>query len=245
MGAFSWTLGALDLSTVCEDVRIEAEGGTGWSDPGEHIPGRPGVALDPEASLLPLEIMLRTIIKGTSGSDQLEHFHQIKAALAGRNLVALGRTLPYVGAVRGMCKLVGRVQHVEDRSIYHWPLSIPSGSWQDAAETTVTYPNPVQTSGSVEIHDPTLVVDAAGTTTITASDGSTFEVVAAAGPTYPVTVTPDAGNRSGTVVDNAGADASGFVTFSHPAWLRFEPGVTVDIASTTTPTFKWRNRWGN
>lgn len=245
MGAFSWYIGTLDLSTVCEDVRIASEGGVGWNDPGEQIPGRPGVAHDPEAPLLPLEIMLRTIIKGTSGSDQLENFHKIKAALASRSPVTLKRTLPYVGTVRAMCKLVGQVQHVEDRSIYHWPLSIPSGSWQDDSESEVTYPSAVETSGSVEIHDPVMEIDAAGTTTITEPDGTTLQVVATAGPTYPVTVTPDAGNRSGTIVDDNGADASEYVTFSHGAWIRFQPGVTVSISSTTTPTFKWRNRWGN
>lgn len=245
MGAFSWYIGSLELATVCEDVRIASEGGVGWNDPGEQIPGRPGVAYDPEAPLLPLEIQLRTIIKGTSGSDQLEHFHQIKAALSGRGYATLKRTLPYVGTVRALCKLVGQVQHVEDRSIYHWPLSIPSGSWQDDTESEVTYPTNVVTSGSVEIHDPVMVIDAAGTTTITEADGTELEIVAGSGPTYPVTVTPDAGNRSGTIVDDNGDDASGSVTFSHPAWLRFQPGVTVSISSTTTPTFKWRNRWGN
>lgn len=243
MGVFTaGTLGSLTLSDVCEDARLENPGGVGFSMAGDQIPGRPGVVHDPESSRLPLELQLRTILKAGLVVEGLQKIHR---ELAGRSLVPLTTTLSFTGEIRAMCRLVGGVNPGGDPSILVWPLSVPSGSWQDASESSEgpsTSPA-VVTGGAVEIHDPIVVFSGPGTYTHTAADGTVTTITAAAGPTYPVTVEVDAGNGHGRITDNAGADAADAVTFNQAYWLRFAPNAAQSISSTVNCTTKWRNRW--
>lgn len=237
MSDFSEVLGSLTLSDVCEDVRIEDESGGYFADMGHQIPGRPGVQYDDDADLAPLVLSMRVILKAT---DAPQNLSKIKAELRKSGLVALKRTLSYPSnQIRAMVKLVTKPIQT-DPVVYTFILTAPSGSWQDASESSETgNPPTATTSGDTEIHDPRLTISAAGETEVTLSDGTVYTITAAAGPTYPVVV--DVG--AGTVLDNGGADAAGDVAFSHEHWLRLDADSAVSITTDNSVTLHWRNRW--
>src|SRR5690606_36040087 len=109
----------------------------------------------------------------------------------------------------------------------------PTGSWQDAAESSASgTPPTVVTSGDRRIDDPILVMSAPGVFELTDPDGVVYTVTATSGPDYPIVI--DVG--AGSVVDDSEADARDAVSFSHRAWLRLEPGVTQSITSTVACT---------
>lgn len=249
---FDYALNSLDLSDVCTAVRIEAEGGSSFRDSGYQIPGRDGVEFDDEAPYGPLSLVLRTVLRYTNASGAVTHsdgaaghvyenLKKIKAELAGPGEASLTRTVPHIGDVRLLCKLVGDPTPAGQQHVYLWPLTAPSGSWQDAAESSDTGnpPTGVTTTGDRIIFDPRLSISAAGETEFTLGDGTVYTVTAAAGPTYPVVV--DVG--AGTVVDDNGDDAAGDVTFSHEHWFRLHSNETATLTTDNAVTVFWRNRW--
>lgn len=253
---YSYALnGNLTLSDVCTAVRVEAEGGASFRDAGYQIPGRDGVQLDDEAPYGPLSLVLRTILRYTNSSGAVTHsdgeaghvfenLSKIKAEFAGPGLATLTRTVPDIGDVRALCKLTGNPFQGSQKHIFHWPLTIPSGSWQDASESSDTGdpPTGVTTTGDRVIFDPRLSISAAGETEFTLGDGTVYTITAAAGPTYPVVV--DVG--AGTAVDNAGADALGSITFTGDKsehWFRLHPNETASLTTDNAVTVYWRDRW--
>lgn len=242
------TLGSLTLSDVATDVLIEDEYGASFNDPGTRIPHRDGIRLDPQAPYSARTFTLKTVLRYTNsggtithGDGEAGHVYEnlslIRAELAGTGLVTFTRTVPHWGNVRALVRLLddpipeGRNLHV-----VRWILTIPSGSWQDATETSQAT-TAVSTGGNTRIHDPIIEFAAAGTITHTNADGTVSSITAAAGPTYPVTV--DVG--AGTVLDNGSVDSRGDVTFTQPWWLRMDPDGAQTF--TGTATIKYRNRW--
>lgn len=242
---FSYTLGSLTLADVAKHVIVLSEGGGGWEESTYKIPNLDGRRNDDLGTRGPMDLDLRVLLRGTNAAGAITHadgeaghyyenLSLIKAELNG-GLVALGRTAPHIGDVRAMVKLFMRPIR-ENQIMYRLPLSCPSGSWQDAAESSAAS-SAVTTSGDVRIHDPIIEFAGAGTLTHTATDGTVSSITAESGPTYPVTV--DVG--AGTVLDNGGADARGEVSFSQPWWLRMDPDGAQSF--TGTATIRWRNRW--
>lgn len=243
-------LNNLSLATVAQVVRFSDEGGNANTDPGVAIPGRPGVVIDPEAPDGPKVATLITLLRHTSSTGEVTHTDG-KAGHVFENLSKIKkelfkpatytRTYPHVGTVIATnVRLIADPKPGQVRHEYQWTLLIPEGTWKDNTESTQTgTPPTVTTKGDRWIHDPILILAAAGTFTYTDSAGTEYEVSAASGPTYPITI--DVG--AGTIVDDAGADASGKVTFSHRARLRLEPGASLSLASDVEATLKWRNRW--
>ena len=241
------TLGTLTLSDVATAAIVVDEYGASFNDSGYQIPGRDGIELDPQSPYGPRTITLKTALRYTNSSGTVTHtdgaaghvyenLSLIQAELAGSGLVTLTRTVPHIGNQRALVKLLDNPRPADNRSVVLWVLTCPSGSWQDATETSEATSS-VTTSGNRRIFDPIIVFASATTITHTASDGTVSTITAAAGPTYPVTV--DVGAR--TIIDNAAADAFGSVTFDQPWWLRMDPDGAQSF--TGTATIKYRNRW--
>lgn len=243
-------LNSLTLAHVAEVVRFSDEGGNSNTDPGVAIPGLPGVTIDPEAPDGPKIATLITLLRYTSSSGSVTHtdgrpghvfenLSKIKKELF--KPATYTRTYPHVGTVVARnVRLIGDPKPGQVRHEYQWTLLIPEGTWRDNTESTATgTPPTVTTKGDRWIHDPILVLSAAGTFKYTDSAGVEYEIEGESGPSYPVTI--DVG--AGTILDNGAADASGKVTFSHRAKLRLEPGASLSLTSTASATLKWRNRW--
>ena len=241
------TLGSLTLSDVATDVLIGNEFGGHFIDSGTHIPHQDGIRLDPQAPYSPRVLVLKTVLRYTNSSGTITHVdgaaghlrenaHLIHLELAGPGEVALTRTVPHLGDVRAMVRLLDDPAPMDARHAIGWTLTVPSGSWQDATETSEATSS-VTTSGNRRIWDPIVVFASAGTITHTAADGTVTSITAASGPTYPVTV--DVGAK--TVTDNTAADVRGDVTFTQPWWLRMDPDGAQSF--TGTATIKYRNRW--
>ena len=242
-------LGALTLSDVATDVVIEDEYGSSWNDKGYTIPHMDGVRLDSQAPYGPRTITLKTVLRYTAAGGTVTHsdgaaghvFENLskirKEFNKGSGLVTFTRTAPHVGNVRALVKLLD--DPVQDRGARHvvrWVMTCPSGSWQDASETSEATSG-VTTGGNTRIHDPKIVFASATTITHTHADGLIETITAAAGPTYPVTV--DVG--AGTILDNGSVDVRGDVTFSHAHWLRLDPDGLQTFSGTAT--INYRNRW--
>ncbi|MCI0544221.1 MAG: hypothetical protein L0Z49_07205 [Actinobacteria bacterium] len=247
----AWQLNSLVLADVASSIRVESEGGSGFADPGIAIPGRDGIRLDDLSPLAPMTLMLRLLLRYTDENGAVNHadgeaghvyenFSLVQRELAGRGLHSLKRTRPHAGQVEALCKLIGDPTPGDIRIAYLFPLAVPSGSWRSVTESSATgNPPVVTTGGSRDIWDPIIILSAASTVTVTASDGTEYEIVGGAGPTYPVTV--DVGE--GTVTDDNGDDARGDVTFTRQEWCRLEANTAISIATTASTTVKWRNRW--
>lgn len=247
---YAHALNSLDLSDVATFATIEDETPSPYNDPGVQIPGRDGRQYDSEAPFSPLVVTLRVHLRWTSAAGTVTHadgegghirenLSLIKAELNKPEPV-LARTLEHIGAVRATVKMntppiVGAQRHV-----YVFPLTVPAGSWQDSTESSNSGApaTGVTTTGDREISDPRVSLAAAGTFTVTKSDGTVYTIVAAAGPTYPVVI--DVG--AGTVTDNGGNDARGDVTFDHQHWFRLSANHTHTITGGSAEWF-WRNRW--
>lgn len=246
---YATALNSLDLEDVATFATIEDELPSSFTDPGFSIPGRDGIVFDPEAGFGPLVATLRVHLRWTDENGAVNHgdgaaghiYENLSLLKRELNKPApvLTRTLPHIGNVRAVVKSVTPGLVGEQRHVYVFPLTVPSGSWQDASESSDsgTPPTGVITTGDRRIFDPRLSLSAAGTYTVTDADSVTYSVVAASGPSYPIVV--DVGAR--TVVDNTSADARGSVEFSHPAWVRLSPNHTHTV--TGSCTVYWRNRW--
>lgn len=241
----------LDLADVANGIRVEEEGGGGFVPFGQPLPGRDGIDLDDDPPHSPLELNLRLIMRWTAGDGTvthadgepghiLENLTLVKRELAVPTPV-LYRTAPNAGDQQAPCRLAGRPFVGDLRHIYHFPLTVPSGSWQQAGtiSTATGSPPAVTTSGDRRIWDPTIVLSGAQTFTLTDADGTVYTIVAAAGPTYPVTI--DVG--AGTILDDNGADARGDITFDHDAWCRIAANSTPTISAPSGATIQWRDRW--
>lgn len=250
MWNYAYKLNNLVLSTVATSVRVEVEGGGSFPDTGVRIPGRDGVHVDTETAYGPLILTLRTLLRYTSSTGTITHsdgaaghvyenFSKIKKELA--KPAVLSRTAPHVGAVEARnVRLITDPVPSDIRIAFLWSLLVPEGTWRDSAESTATgTPPSVTTKGDRAIPDPVLIFSAAGEFEYTAGDGTEYTVTASSGPTYPVTI--DVG--AGTVVDDNAADARSAVEFSHPSWMRLDPGSALSLTSTVETTLKWRNRW--
>lgn len=248
------TLGSLTLADVAKAAWLEDEGGGAWIDSTYRVPNLDGRAHDPGGPLGPMDLELRVVLRRTGPGGAITHpngeyghvvenLSKIKKELRSPSLVALGRTDPHRGQIRAMVKQIAPALRRGDSQAYGFLLNCPSGSWQDAAES-VAGPGvspAVTTRGDTRIHDPIIVFSAAGTFTHTDSAGVESEIVAAAGPTYPVTVQQIDGKWR--VTDNTGADARDAVTPSQPWWIRFEPDLLQTIVTDVSVTVRWRNRW--
>jgi hypothetical protein len=243
------TINSLALSTVATFSTVEDEVPSSFVDGGLQTPGRDGVLFDAEASFAPLVFSLRVHLRWT-GSDgtvthmdgAAGHIYQNLSLLKrelNKTAPVFTRTLPHIGAVRSVVKSVTPGLVGEQRHVYVFPLTAPEGSWQTATEASSTGspPTGVITTGDRRIHDPRISLSAAGTYTVTDAGGIVYTIVATSGPTYPIVV--NVGAR--TIIDNAAADASGYVTFSHEEWLRLSPNHTHVVAGACT--VYWRNRW--
>ena len=250
--AWTYTAGGLTLLDVAKHVRIEEEGGSYFADAGVTIPGRDGIQYDDEAPRAPLDLTLRTVLRYTDAAGAvtdpdgaaghvLDNLSQLKQVFATPGLVTLTRTAPHLGTQRALAKLVGKPFTGEQRHIYRWPLSVPSGSWQAASESDDTGdpPTGVTVGGDTVVFDPRMSISAAGVTVVTLGDGTEYTITANAGPVYPVVV--DVG--AGTIVDDNGDDASGDVTFDHEHWFRLHPGETATLTTDNPVTVYWRARY--
>lgn len=242
---------SLALSDIATFATIEDETPSAFSDTGMSIPGRPGVEFDPLADPSPLVVTLRVHLRWTNKDGGVTHtdgaaghiyenLSKLKAELA-KPAPIFYRTVPHAGAVRAVFKsntpgLVGQQRHV-----YQFPLTIPSGSWQAATESSNSGApaTGVTTLGDRTIWDPRVSLAAAGTFTIVAN-GITYSIVAAAGPTYPIVIDVGAGTATAT----GGANALGAITFSHEHWFRLQPGHTHVVTGGSSATWYWRSRWG-
>jgi hypothetical protein len=247
---YAHAINALDLLDVATFATIEDEVPSPYSDVGVQVPGRDGITFDNEAPFSPLVATLRVHLRWTDETGAVNHadgeaghiYENLSLLKREINKPApvLTRTLPHMGAVRAIVKsntpgFVGAQRHV-----YVFLLTVPSGSWQAATESSaVGNPPAVVTSGDRVIFDPIIIFSVASTVTVTNPDGSEYQITAAAGPTYPVTV--DVG--AGTVLDNTGADVRGDVSFTELAWCRLQQASTVTVVTTASTTIKWRNRW--
>lgn len=247
---YQYTVGSLVLADVTDGVVIEGEGGSSLVDGGYQIHQQDGVAFDPRAVYGPLDVTLKTVISYTDPSGNVTHpdgggghfvenLSAIKAAFAGGDLKALGRTAADIGAVRAMCRKVATVPGPSaERHVYRWILTVPSGSWEDATESEAAA-SAVVTAGDRRIADPTIVFASAATLTHTAADGTISEVTAEAGASYPLTVFRSDGKWR--VTDSGGNDARGSVTWSQPWVLRMDPDGAQSF--TGSATIRWRNKW--
>lgn len=243
----------LDLDDVATATRIESEGGAGFLDPGVQIPGRDGLLMDDDAPYGPVSLVLRTVLRYTNAAGAVTHgdgeaghvfenLSKIKAELAGPGLATLTRTVPHIGNVRALVKLVAPGPFVgEQRHVYYWPLECPSGSWQTASESSSAGNPPTNavTAGDRVVFDPRLSMTTAGTVTITPAYGTTYTIVAGTGPTYPITINVGAN----TVVDAGTVDVMGDVTFNHEHWFRLDAAGSATITTPGSATVFWRNRW--
>jgi hypothetical protein len=247
---YAYALNALDLADVATFATIEDEVPSPYSDIGVQVPGRDGITFDDEAPFSPLVATLRVHLRWTDETGAVNHadgeaghiYENLSLLKREINKAAptLTRTVPHIGDVRAVVKsntpgFVGR-----QRQVYVFPLTVPSGSWQTVTESSaVGNPPAVVTSGDRVIFDPIIIFSAASTVTVTNPDGSEYQITAAAGPTYPVTV--DVG--AGTVLASGGADARGDVSFTELAWCRLQQASTITVVTTASTTIKWRNRW--
>lgn len=247
---YELAVNSLDLIDIATFATIENEVPSAFGDVGVSIPGRPGVEYDPAAPFMPLVATLRVHLRWTDEDGAITHtdgaaghiYENLSLLKAELNKTApiIYRTIPHAGDLRATFKSVTPGFVGQQRHVYNFPLVIPSGSWQSVTETSETgNPPAVETEGDREVHDPRLSISAAGTTTITGSDGIGYTIVASSGPTYPIVV--DVG--AGTVIDAAAADARGHVAFSHQNWLRLQPKDTPTISTSVAVTVMWRDRW--
>lgn len=241
MADLSWGLGSLDLSDVCSSVTLRDEGGGSWVDSSYRVPSIDGARVDPKGPLAPMNLVLQLMLDEDYSTGMWMGLSAIKAELRKRSLVALTRTIPDGStglAQRAMVRQFAPLTRGPNHITYLLPLMVPSGSWQDASETSVASGS-IVTLGDTSIHDPVLVFASAGTATYTETDGTVSSVTVASGPTFPVTV--DVG--AGTAIDNGSTDVRGYVTYTQPWGIRLEPGRSGGFSGTAV-TVKYRNRWG-
>lgn len=230
-------LGDLDLSEVGK-VYLESEGGSAFDDATYRVASMDGRGVDPFATRQPMDLDLRIIFDTDGEGGGYDPMSQVKQVLSSRSLVALTRTTPHAGEVRAMVRQFMpplKVNHIT----YRFQLTAPSGSWQDAVESSESA-SLVETEGDVWVHDPIIVFSGAGTLTHTTSDGVVSQITAEAGPSYPVTVSLHESGRW-VAVDDDGNDARGAVWWTRPWVLRMEPGTEQDFSGSAT--IRWRNRW--
>lgn len=241
----AWKINTLDLKTVCSFAGIDGPiGGPSFRDPGTFIVGRDGVEEDEDAPLGPWTFNFRCVFPWSdmSGDD---------AVIAGRNAVlrelykpapVLFWTPPRIAvATRTPVRLVGEPM-MTGRNEYVFPLRSRIGGFQNVSAASASgSPPTVVTSGTKPISDATLVFSAAGTYELTWPNGRKFTIVAASGPTYPVTINLE--GRDPVITDNASANASGAVSFSDPSYLILPAGTTLSHTATVSVTLSWRNLW--
>lgn len=197
-------------------------------------------------------IILSTVIRYTDEDGVVDHedgkpghFMENLAALhrlLGQGRRYLYRTAPHAGSQRLLFESVTDPVTGDDKPEYRWVLRSLSGSWQSVTQQTATgNPPSVTTGGNRPIFDPEISLSAAGSFKYTNGEGEEFEIVVAAGPTFPVTLSLV--NGEWQAKDNGGFDASQVVTVSHPAVMRFDPAASLSITTSTTCTVRWRNRW--
>lgn len=251
--AYEYETQTEDLLDYCSGVTIEAEGGSGLVGGNIAVGFQDGERWEPK-TYGPLTIPLKTVIRRrnrngtvTHGNGEAGHFQQnfntLKKLFGQPGLKYLLREDPDAGSIRAAFELLGEPQKGEERNVYYWHLRVPSGSWEDQSESSQGPGSPpsVTTGGTRRILDPTIVFAAAGTYTYTNGAGEEFKIIAAAGPTYPVTVSHD--NGEWTAVDNASADAAPYVTCEHPAVMVYDPDSALSHTATSNVTISWRNRW--
>jgi len=243
------TVSLLDYCTAVTVVDESGGGKVGADLDVAYMDGQRWVEKTYGPMIIPLKTILRYtdkngLVNHTNGSagHVYENLHALKLLFEAPGLKYLTRTDPHAGAVRAEFELAGEPVLGEMRHIFIWPLRVPSGSWQDASESSATgNPPTITTKGTRRIHDPVLVFPAAATISYTAGDGTKYEVSVSAGPTFPVTIQNVNGEWIAT--DNAGNDAWPYVDTTHPAVMRLDPASSISLTTTGTVTVKWRNRW--
>lgn len=246
------TSDAVALTDYCTAVLIETEAGGGKTGTNLRVGYVDGERFEPK-TYAPLDIVLKTVLRYTDKDGAVNHtddeaghvfqnLSELKLLLGSPGLKYLIRDTPDYGLVRAEFEMISPPIPGEQRHVFYWPLRIPSGSWQDAAASTATgTPPSVTTKGNRRIHDPQIVFSAAGTLSYTAGDGSAYSVTAAAGPTFPVTLTFNNGEWG--AVDDAAADALPYITVSHPAVMVLDPDKSLSLSASAAVTVNWRNRW--
>lgn len=246
------TSDSVDLNNYCTDVLIEDESGGGKAGGNTVVGFLDGERSEPK-TYAPLDVVLKTVLRYTNSAGAVTHLDdaaghvfenlsELKLLFGQPGTKTLTRDAPDYGAVKAVFEMIAAPIMGEARHIFYWPLRIPSGSWQDEAESTATgNPPAVTTGGNRRIHDPEIVFSAAGSFTYTNTTGEVFAVTVASGPTFPVTVSQD--NGEWTAVDNAAADAAQYVTATNPAVMMFDPDSVLSIVTTVSCTVNWRNRW--
>lgn len=254
------TINSLLLTDIATFATIETEVPAPFADLGIPIPGRDGVRFDADAGFSPLVMSLRVHLRWTDDTGMVTHtdgaaghIHENLSLLKAEIHQALPlykRTVPHAGDLQAYFKSNTPGFVGQQRQVYHFPLTVPSGSWQDQTESNSgaasTTPS-VTTLGDRRIHDPVIQFNAAGTLTHTEDDGDAVTVAVASGPTFPVTVYVAGTDGSSDLYaeDNTTADVTGDVTTSKSYGLRFpaNSGTPLSLSSTAAVIVKWRNRW--
>lgn len=250
---YSYQADGSDLLDYCDAVVVENEGGAGKRGGNLTVGFLDGERWEPK-NYAPLDLILKTTLKYTSAAGTITHvdggpghafenFSEVKKLLTQAGLKYLTRTAPDYGSQRAAFEMIGPPIEGESRLVWYWPLRVPSGSWQTVTQATATgNPPSATTGGNRRIHDPELVFSGAGSFTYTNAAGEEFQIVAASGPTYPVTLVNS--NGEWLVTASGGADASQYVTVENASVLVLDPDSALSISTTVSCTLRWRNRWG-
>lgn len=232
---FAWKAAGSALSDHADFVRLLNEGGSGKRGGNPTVPYRHGEFSDGDKWYQPADLLLEVGIKSTSAYT---HLSELQKLFNGTNgLVTLQRVTPYSGTVQAEVEMLGSPSPTQNRFVYVFPLTIPSGFWKDAAVTTQSGTAPaITTSGDRPIDDMVITFSAPGSATHTDENGTT-SVIAWEGTGTAIV---DCGART---VTKAGASQDANLTITQPWWWRFTPGAAQSITSTVSITVDYRNKW--
>ena len=209
------------------------------------IPFRDGEHSDPVKWNTPTDLLLEVQLLHTPNTH-LEYLSGLLAALTDPiNLVTLGATGTFHGAVQAAVELMSEpIMSPSDPSMWTFRLHCPKGVWEDAsASSNAGNPPAVTTTGDRPIDDMILTFPHVNATAsyLNHTDSNSVQsriTIDAAAPTGSYVV--DCGAR--TVLVGAAANDA-YLTITQPWWMRFEPNLAQTFASTVSVTVSWRDKW--
>lgn len=232
---FAWSADGSALSDHASFVRVRSEGGAPKRGSNQVVPFRHGRYAEPDKWYDSADLFLEIGLKQDDGYQHLSELQKMLGKTTG--LVTLQRVTPYAGTVEALVEMIGDPSPTQNRFVYLFPLSIPSGFWRASTVSSASGTAPsITTSGDRPIDDMIVTFAAPGTATHTNENGVVSRLVWAGTGTAIF----DCGART-IIKAGANQDANGYPTQAW--WWRFTPDTTQTVTATASVTVQWRNKW--
>jgi hypothetical protein len=206
-----------------------------------EISGKHGSVHTPDKLYREADILLEVGLPFGSNTAAYEALSTLAEIFSSVDLVTIGQTDPFKGALQAHVELVDEPVPTQNRFAYLFPLINPGVFWEDVTATSVASATPpvITTGGDRPIDDMVLTFAGPGYAEHTDALGQvnrvTIDAAAGAG-TYIV----DFGDRT---VKKAGVDQDEHITFTDDFAMRWSPNAAQTFTTDVGVAADWRNKW--